>query len=289
MHMRWTTTGLLVGLALLTVGCGGDDDDTAAGGDPGSSNQPSSGSGDEPAAGASELVGRTFLSESVTENGQPRPLVDGSEITLSFPEDGRITFDSGCNHMDGTLGIEDDRLVVSEISMTEMACDPIELMDQEQWLAGVMDADPSYALDGERLRLESGDVVIELVDREVADPDRPLEGTTWQLDGMVQGGGPDSAASSAPVGVTATLLFEGGNVTLVNEGCNGGRGAAEVGDGTIRFDGIMLTRMGCPDPQAEVEAAITSVLQGEVTYEIQATSLTITHPDGQALTFQAAE
>lgn len=294
--MRATTSlCLLTGLALLTLGCGSDDDTASASdtSEPGQTDGGSSGDDDADAssgAGTGPLVGRTFLSESVTEDGQPRPLVDDTQITLTFDDDANITLNAGCNTLMASVEIEPDRLVVSGVGGTEMGC-PDDLMDQDAWLAEVMEADPAYTLDGDRLRLESGATVIELVDREVADPDQPLEGVTWQLTGIVDGAGPDGTVSSLPAGTAATLLIEGGTVTVTNENCNGGRGPAEVDAeaGTVTFGPIITTRMGCLDPQAEVEAAWTAVLQGEVAYEIEAGSLTLTHPDGQGLTASAPE
>lgn len=290
--MRSTTTLCLLGglLALLTVGCGSDDD-TATGGTGDAGTEPA-----DPGSGAEGLVGRTFLSESVTDGGQPRELVEGTAITVSFPEDGRISFSAGCNGMGSTVEVEADRLVLGDIEATAMGCDDA-LHEQDTWVAELIGAEPTYTLDGDRLRLESDGVVVELVDEEVADPDRPLEGTTWQLTGMITGAGPDSATSSSPVGTVATITVENGTVTLTNEGCNGGTGPAEVaaigdGDGatgTITFDGIALTRMGCPDPQSTVEAALTTVLDGEISYEIDAGALTLTHTSGQGLTFESVE
>jgi heat shock protein HslJ len=293
MRMRSTTTVLLLaGLALLGVSCG-DGDDTASTGDrPDQDGDQPDGEtpGDAPATGADALVGRVFLSESVSEDGQARPLVDGTQIRISFEDEGQLGMEAGCNHLFGNVEVTADQLVVDGLGGTAMGCDQPR-MDQDTWLVGLMDADPGYSLDGDRLRLESGSTVIELVDREVADPDRPLESTTWQLDGMVQGSGPDATASSVPSGASAGIVVEGGNVTVTNEGCNGGSGSATVDTeaGTITFDGIITTRMACPQPQMQVEEALTTVLQGEVAYTIEARSLTLTHPDGAGLTFRAAE
>ena len=38
---------------------------------------------------------------------------------------------------------------------------------------------PTYTLDGDTLTLTSGDLVITLVDREIAVPDQPLTNITW--------------------------------------------------------------------------------------------------------------
>src|SRR5262245_63953243 len=47
---------------------------------------------------------------------------------------------------------------------------------------------------GDKLTLTSGTTVVSLQDREVAEPDLPLTGTTWTVDTLLAGG----AASSIP-------------------------------------------------------------------------------------------
>ena len=44
-------------------------------------------------------------------------------------------------------------LVVAEMAMTEMACEPAALMDQDTWLAAVLTSRPTVALDGDTLTL----------------------------------------------------------------------------------------------------------------------------------------
>ncbi len=76
---------------------------------------------------------RTFLSTSVTEDTKDRPLVAGTRISLQFFAEGRMSAQAGCNHLGGNGTIEDDRLVLDEMSTTEMGCDPAR-MEQDTWL-----------------------------------------------------------------------------------------------------------------------------------------------------------
>ena len=45
--------------------------------------------------------------------------------------------------------------------------------------------------------------------------------------------------------------------------------------------------MACGEPSATVEAALGTVLDGTITYAIEAGTLTISHPGGQGLTLRA--
>ena len=86
-----------------------------------------------------------------------------------------------------------------------------------------------------------------LDDREVANPDLPLEGTTWNVEGLITGDAVSIAARRRPRADGCVL--EDGTVT-VDTGCNTGTGGYELGDGEITFGPIATTRMACTDPAA---------------------------------------
>jgi heat shock protein HslJ len=268
---------LAVILARAAAACGDDDDASATG-------QPT---GPDDSAAPTGLGGpvadREFVSSAITEDGQPRPLVDGTQVTLQFRHLGLIAR-AGCNTLDGPIIVEPDHLIIGELATTEMACDP-ERQAQDEWLAGLLAADPDYTVDGDTLRIESGNTVIELTDREAADPDRPLEGTRWQLDGIVDG----DAVSSVPAGGGATLVFADGRVSFEIEGCNQGGGDVTITDASIELGPLQTTLMGCAPPASDVEVAVTSVLAGDITYAVEAGTLTLTHPSGRGLVLRAAE
>ena len=221
------------------------------------------------------IDGRTFLSTKV----EGQTLVDGSTIRLSF-NGTNIGVSAGCNSMGGRFAVDGDRLLTDQMGGTDMACDPA-LMDQDRWVTEFLNG-ATIALDGDTLVLTRGDTTVTLTDREVADPDRPLLGTRWVLDGIVAG----DAVSSVPVGVTASLVFSDGQVD-VEAGCNAGSGGIQVVDDTITFSGIALTKMACEADAMAVEAAMGAVLTGAVGYQIEAGVLTLRTANA-GLNFRAA-
>lgn len=236
------------------------------------------GTGD--AGDGDELDGRTFLSTAVTQDGSPRPLVEGSRIQLSL-EDGRLTARAGCNTLLAGAQVEDGLLLVDEIGMTEMGC-PDDLMAQDAWLAELLGSRPVVALEGEELTLTSGPTVVTLMDRAVADPDRPLVGTVWRVVSIISG----EAVSSTPGRAEATLTFGEDGTLHVRGACNQGSGAwtrddgdggGDVdGDGTVTVDEVLMTAVGCDDARGELDAAVTRVLgQGELSVDISADRLTL--------------
>jgi heat shock protein HslJ len=227
-------------------------------------------------ADAGNLAGRTFLSTRI----EGRDLVQGSRVRLSF-DVGRIGAHAGCNSMGGSVAIVDGRLVLDDLATTEMACDPA-LMDQDAWLAGFLDG-ATVTLIGDTLALANDGVTLTLVDREVADPDRPLVGTRWVVDGLVAG----QAVSSVPAGVVASLVFSADGRVAVEAGCNSGGAPVEIAAATMTFEPLSLTEMVCEGPAMEVERVVTEVLAGTVAYLVEADVLTLAH-GGSGLILRAA-
>ncbi len=228
-----------------------------------------------PAPDPASVEGRTFLSTKV----EGQVLVPGSRIRLAF-ENGSLSGSGGCNTFGGAYRIEGGRLVTGQTFMTEMACEQ-PLMAQDDWVQNLLDG-AAVTLDGATLVLAGDGVVLTLQDREVADPDRPLEGTRWIVDGLVAG----DAVSSVPAGVTAALRFVDGQLEL-EAGCNRGGGAVEIADGIITFGPIGLTKMACDGPGSMVEQHVLGVLTGKVGFEIEAGVLRLGGGNGPGLVLRA--
>jgi heat shock protein HslJ len=250
-----------------------------------------SGCGDEAAAGPGggssslgDLANASFLSTHVTKGGSEYPLVQGTRISLRF-WDTRLSAQAGCNILGGDAALRGDVIDVSGgLSMTEMGC-ARQLMRQDEWLAGLLSDGPVATLDDDRLTLTSGDTVVEFLNEETANPDRPLTGTEWTLDSIGESGD-EGSVSSVPAGVVSTLTIDDSGRVSVMPGCNSGGGQAAVGDGAIEFGPIALTKMACEDPAMSVENAVMQMLDGSVGYTVDADLLTLTK-DGRTLTYRA--
>ena len=131
-------------------------------------------------------------------------------------------------------------------------------------------ADVTVTLDGDTLTLDDGTVTLTLVDKEVATPDQPIEGTLWVVDGIITG----DAVSSVPEGVTASMRIVDGQAE-VHFGLQHGRrpGRGDRGHAHVRAahqhqDGLR----GRPDGRRERGQP---VLSGTVGYSIDADVLTL--------------
>ena len=185
--------------------------------------------------------------------------------------------------MSGPVDTAGGRLTTSALASTEMGCDA-PLMEQDAWFGDLLAAAPVWKLDGDTLTVTSGDTTITLADRRVADPDRPLEGTTWRLDGLIDG----DAVASVPQGVVRDDDDQGrpwcrsppAATTIVGQGSF---------DGTsVRVTAMSAHRCRLRRRQADVENAMSVVLR-DFTYRISAGALTATGTDGKGLTFIAVD
>jgi heat shock protein HslJ len=243
---------LLVALVVVAAACG-DDDDTSTVGD------------DSP-------WGRTFVTDG------PPP------VQLTFRDD-EISARSECNTLLGTASIDGEVLVVTDVGSTEMGCDP-DLHAYDDWLAGFLSSSPTISLDGATLTITGATDSLVLTDREVADPDRPLVGPRWVVDGLIDG----DAVSSLPAGIAEAPWLQFTEAAVEGSaGCNDFSAEVTIGDGTIEVAGLTTTDVGCDAPTMAVEGAVHAALTGTVAYETDADRLTLTASDGRGISLRSDE
>jgi heat shock protein HslJ len=233
-----------------------------------------------PGAGGDEWPAeRAFIATTVTENGVPKAIVEGTRISVSFGTDGRISAYAGCNHLGGTGRIEAGTLIVTDLFMTEMGCPP-DLATQDSWVADLLTSRPTLRLEGNELTLATATITMVLLDREVADPDRPLVGTAWTVTTVYEG---DAASNSIhPVPATLTIDAATGSFTATT-GCAGGelRGTATVAGSNVTF--VVSEEKPCLGGSNAVDEAVRATLTGEVSFEIDADQLRLLRPSGDGL------
>ena len=118
-----------------------------------------------------------------------------------------------------------------------------------------------------------------LLDREVADPDRPLAGTRWTADTIIDKDSVSSVAHDAP----AELVIDAAGTFVATTGCAGGQLS-----GTVAVDGDQVTftvtdEQPCTGEQNPLDDAVRSTVDGTRTYEITAGRLTLLADDGTGL------
>ncbi len=246
--------------------------------------QPLDTGADGPPDDGAVLAGRTFLSTAVVRDGKPYDLFKGTRIRLTLDDKGHVGATAGCNSMGGDADLSGGRLrMTGDVSMTDMGCDP-KLHAQDELVSGFLQAGPRWELAGDVLTLRTDTLEVTLQDQESADPDRPLTGTRWQVDTVLDG----QSASSVPNGATAFLEFADGKVQG-HTGCNNLGGTAVLAEKTIAFADVFTTKMACADDVDKLERAVLATLKGDVAWQVTADRLTLTGPAGHGLQLRAAQ
>ncbi len=212
------------------------------------------------------LDGRTFLLESA----EGFTAVSGTVPRIRF-ESTELTISAGCNSQGGNYSVRGGRLVVRGLGSTEVGCD-LALHSQDQWLADFITSSPRVMLDGDRLTLTGDDATLVFLDREIADPDLPLEGTVWIVDTIIANGGASSIAGNSP----PELSFDQTSTTWnAFSGCFTFAGDYSVQGDMVSIDSTVLT--GCEEELGPIELHIQAMFaDGPITFEITADSLRLT-------------
>jgi heat shock protein HslJ len=228
------------------------------------------GPGDPSPSAGSAPVGE-YVVTAAAVGGAPRPFADGSEVRFTF-RDGKLGITGGCNHLFGDYSVKGDRLTAGPIGGTEMGCGK-ELMDQDSWLAKFFSGPVTIGHDP--LTLTAGDTLLTLTPRSEVHPDKPLLGTRWTLDGLIEG----DSVSSIPAGPAVVLTLDK-TAASVTGLCNGfGAGVTTAGD-EITWEPGMRTLMACADDaRMQLDNDVTAILTGTTSYSIDEDRLTLENGD----------
>ena len=278
--MRFVIRPVVLVLTALLIAACGDETVTAGAGDPAG-------------VGGDTIEGR-YVATEVTENDQPRTLVEDTTVRLRLL-DGVLSTSAGCNTIGGDYTIVDGVLQLDAVTMTETGCDPPRT-EQDHWLVDFLSSRPEMEPTEDGFVLRTDAAVITFVDHSIAEPDLDLVGTIWLVDGYLDGSGPDAAVSSA-TGDTARLVFDGTGHVTGDDGCNDFGYAGEPGqestdglryelDGDhITFSGAAVTTdIACPDGDTD---PFWAVLSGTVTWNIDGSRLTLLDETGKGVTYRA--
>lgn len=196
-----------------------------------------------------------------------------AEATIRFGDDGSVGGNAGCN---GWFGTYDPATGFGEIGSTLMACDE-PIMAQESLFLSILGGDATVTISGSMLTIAdlSGNAL--QFRAQPPEEDRPLAGTSWELETLIQG-----EAASTPVAPGSIAFTADGSVSGTT-GCNNYFGDFAAATG---FGPIGSTKMAC-DGVMEQEAFFLSVLSADATVAIEGALLTITAPSGDALQFRA--
>lgn len=238
---------------------------------------------EEPASPDVDLHGVWELREGTGHAG-PIPSVETHPITLAVETDERrISGTAACNSYGGELVLEGERVEITELFATEMACSPQEVMEAERAYLSALVEVTSVSRDRNELTLTGRGVTLAF-ERRPEPEDAALVGTTFVLDTRVTG---DTASTVPETDPPATLRLSEDGTFQAYTGCN-------TLDGDFAERGTQLeltlrstTDAACGGEVGALEEHILTVLDGEVAWEIDGQRLALTAPDGSGLGYRA--
>lgn len=213
-----------------------------------------------------------------TADGADLPQPPGSTATLELATDGaRGT--AFCNSWFAEVRQDGESLSFDDIGRTEMGCEPDVMAAESAYLSALAVVDTA-AVDGGELVLTGGGVELRFGPAPTV-TDRPLEGTRWVLESLVDG----ETASSVQGEPTLQLGADG--TAAFTTSCNGTAGVWRREGDVLTVEPGASSLVGC-DPSAQVQdQQVVAVLTAGATVAIDGDRLTLTAPDGRGLVYRA--
>ncbi|HEX6570498.1 MAG TPA: META domain-containing protein [Steroidobacteraceae bacterium] len=118
-----------------------------------------------PEASVPPLPGSAWLASGIdTGRGAMASVVQGTEVTLEFDAEGRVSGVAGCNRYSARYVADGDALRIEEPALTRMACLQPGVMEQERAFVAALRSVASARVDGDRLELrrEDGSLALSL-------------------------------------------------------------------------------------------------------------------------------
>ncbi|NIK60992.1 META domain-containing protein [Kribbella shirazensis] len=228
--------------------------------------------------GEGSPIGKAYLSVAVTEDGVERELVPGTRIRVEIRKDGVLIARAGCNELSGGIMLDDGVLRFDQSIQTQMGCGP-EFEAQDDWLVGFLIHEPEWSVDGDTLTLIDGGTTIVLLDERFAEPDLPLDGTTWTVELVV--GGDNAVQHYVRLG-PATLTLNGTQATG-SIGSSPFTATVTRENDTLTFTDLTVTpahptSRAAALEQAVLEHAVLENLRTPLTYTIESNHLKLRGP-----------
>ena len=113
------------------------------------------------------LINTRWALESYGEPGAETPVLEETEVTLRFDEEGQAGGSGGCNTFGAEYVISDGRISFTEIIATEIACPGEGIMEQERQYFEALRTAGEFELTDHRLTIwyADGQGVLSFVER----------------------------------------------------------------------------------------------------------------------------
>ena len=219
------------------------------------------------------LEGRTFgLSETVWylqnfNNGNEAivSVLEGSEITAYFDEDGHLSGTAGCNNYSGSYQVDGEKIAIELGPLTMMFCEqPEGAMGQETAYLGALESAVSYRILGDELVMqnEAGQEVLKF---KASD----LVGYVWMWLEFLEN---NDTVTHPNMPGNYTLEFMPDNQVSLLADCNRANGTYTVKGSQLDIEIMVTTLAACPEGSLSDEYiqllndAVAYIREGDVLF-----------------------
>ena len=212
---------------------------------------------------------------TVTSIGGVATLAD-ARPTMAFAPEGVVSGSGGCNGYSGPFRTDGARIEVGDLASTMMLCEGERGAQEAAFIAALSGAtDWSQTEQG---TLEIAGITAMVAEPLVAEVPPPpgdpsgsgLPGSLWVLTEL-------GATADLP-DIFPTVEFGSDGTVSGFAGCNTYSGTYTIEGEALTFGPLATTKMGCPPPASEVEAAFLAAMSGVTGFRIEPTRLELVGP-----------
>lgn len=243
------------------------------------------------AAQNTDLAGTSWIVTGYNNGNQAVvSVLAGTELTVMFGDDGRVSGSAGCNNFFGPFTQAEGTIDIGPLASTLKLCpDPDGAMDQEMQFLEALQQAATYTLDADKLDLRTSDDALAVTMQRAPQSEgtgagsgdaattdaTDLVGTNWTL--ATLGGQPPVA------GKAATLNFGDDGRATGSDSCNNFGGPYEIDGDSLKFGALISTMMACDEAATTQATAFQKALADTAKFSVAGDTLTLTNADGTEL------
>ncbi len=219
---------------------------------------------------------RWVLVSYVNAAGETVTALVDSEVTAEFGPDGRVAGSGGCNRYFASYTVDGGNLAIGQAGSTMMACEPMELMQQEAQFLATLGSAATWQVEGDMLTISDA-AGAPIATFQASEP-ASLTGTTWTATGYNNG---KQAVVSLLADTTITATFAEDGKLNGSAGCNNFMTTYTVDGANITIQPAASTRKLCPgEGIMEQETQFLTALTTAATWRIDGETLELRTADG---------
>jgi heat shock protein HslJ len=169
---------------------------------------------------SADLTNTEWRLVSFTEAGTVTPTLPGSDLSLSFHENGEVDGSGGCNSFGGGYQVQGSNISFQQLIHTDMACTAPGLNEQEQTYLEALQSSVRFERSGDSLKIwyGNGQAVLTFSPGTASIPAQPVPTSTGVAPTLVSPTATTAASASGDVNAARRITFAAGATTATVTG-----------------------------------------------------------------------